>query len=156
MYSSCVRSAILHASETWPLTKPNLQRLQHNDRAMVRQMCNVKLQDIVTIRSSELLVRLGIEDQVLFLKERRIHWYGLWNAAMVQSRQPVTYRLMESVGLGGPRWHGSSWQRGIAESGSSWLLTLMIDIPGDLVWDLPCEFPGWGPTDVDVAPVSAR
>ena len=24
-------------------------------------------------------------------------------------------RLMESVGLGGPRWHGSSWQRGIAE-----------------------------------------
>ena len=30
-----------------------------------------------------------------------------------------------------------SWQRGVAESGSSWLSTLMIDIPGDLVWDLP-------------------
>ena len=28
VYSSCVRSAMLHASETWPLTKPNLQRLQ--------------------------------------------------------------------------------------------------------------------------------
>ena len=28
--------------------------------------------------------------------------------------------------------------RGIAESGRSWLSTLMIDIPGDLVWDLPC------------------
>ena len=53
----------------------------------------------------------------------------MWNAPMVQSRQPLTYRLMESVGLGGPRWHGSSWQRGIAESGSSRLLTL---------WDLPC------------------
>ena len=26
----------------------------------------------------------------------------------------------------------------IAESGSSQLSTLMIDIPGDLVWDLPC------------------
>ena len=38
---------------------------------------------------------------------------------VVQSRQPLTYRLMESVGLGGPRWHESSWQRGIAESGSS-------------------------------------
>ena len=36
-----------------------------------------------------------------------------WNAPMVQSRQPLTYRLMESMGLGGPRWHGSSWQRGI-------------------------------------------
>ena len=28
VYSSCVRSAMLHASETWQLTKPNLQRLQ--------------------------------------------------------------------------------------------------------------------------------
>ena len=27
-YSSCVRSAMLHASEIWPMTKPNLQRLQ--------------------------------------------------------------------------------------------------------------------------------
>ena len=60
------------------------------------------------------------------------------NAPTVQSRQPLTYRLMESVGLGGPRWLGSSWQRGIAESGSSQLSTLMIETPGDLVWDLPC------------------
>ena len=45
----------------------------------------------------------------------------MWNAPLVQSRQPLTYRLMDSVGLGGPRWHGNSWQRGIAESGSSGL-----------------------------------
>ena len=62
VYSSCVRSAMLHASETWPLTKPNLQRLQRKDRAMIRQICNVRPQDIVTTRSNELLVRLGIED----------------------------------------------------------------------------------------------
>ena len=62
----------------------------------------------------------------------------MWNAPMVQSKQPLTYRLMEIVGLVGPKWHGSSWQRGSAESGSSRLSTLMIDIPGDLVWDLPC------------------
>ena len=62
----------------------------------------------------------------------------MWNAPTVQSRQPLTYKLMESVGLGGPRWLGSSWQRGIAESGSSQLSTLMIETPGDLVWDLPC------------------
>ena len=61
----------------------------------------------------------------------------MWNTLMVQSRQPFTYRLRESVGLGGPRWHGSSWQRGIAESGSSWQ-ALMTEICGDLVWDLPC------------------
>ena len=59
------------------------------------------------------------------------------NAPMVQSRQPLTYGLMESVGLGGPRRNGSSRQRGIAESGSSRLSTLMIEICGELVWDLP-------------------
>ena len=76
VYSSCVRSAMLHASETWPLTKPNLQRLQRNDRAMIRQICNVRPQDIVTTRSNELLVGLGIEDLDLILKERRLRWYG--------------------------------------------------------------------------------
>ena len=34
VYISCVQSAMLHASETWRLTKPNLQCLQWNDRAM--------------------------------------------------------------------------------------------------------------------------
>ena len=76
VYSSYVRSAMLHASETWPLTKPNLQCLQRNDRAMIRQICNVRPQDNVTTRSSELLVRLGIEDLDLILKERRLRWYG--------------------------------------------------------------------------------
>ena len=76
VYSSCVRSAMLHASETWPLTKPNLQHLQRNDRAMIRQICNVRPQDIVTTRSNELLARLSIEDLDLILKERRLHWYG--------------------------------------------------------------------------------
>ena len=41
VYSSCVRSAMLHASETWPLTKTNLQLLQRNDRAMIRQICTI-------------------------------------------------------------------------------------------------------------------
>ena len=75
---ACVLSAMLHASETWQLTKPNLQCLQQNDRAMIRQsqIYNVKLQDIVTTRSSELLAQLGIEDLDLILKERRLRWNG--------------------------------------------------------------------------------
>ena len=47
-----------------------------NDRAMIRQICNVRPQDIVTNRSNELLVRLGIEDLDLILKERRLRWSG--------------------------------------------------------------------------------
>ena len=76
VYNWCVRSAMLHAIETWPVTNPCLQRLQRNDRAMIRQICNVKPQDTATIRSTELLARLGIEDLDLILKERRLRWYG--------------------------------------------------------------------------------
>ena len=76
VYNSCVWSTMFHASETWPLTKPNLQCLQLNDRPMIRQICNVKPQNIVTTRSIELLAWLGIEDLDLILKERRLHWYG--------------------------------------------------------------------------------
>ena len=43
---------------------------------MIRQLCNVKAQDIVTTRSSELLGQLGIEDRDLILEERRLCWYG--------------------------------------------------------------------------------
>ena len=76
VYSMCVRSAMLHASKTWPVTKPCLQRLQGNDRAMIRQICNVKPQDTATIRSTEPLVQLGNENLDLILNERRLRWYG--------------------------------------------------------------------------------
>ena len=76
VYSSCVWNTMLHASETWSMTKQNFHRLQRNDRAMIRKICNVKPQDIVTTRSNELLVWLGIEDLDLILMERRLCWYG--------------------------------------------------------------------------------
>ena len=52
------------------------QFIQRNDRATIRQICNVKPQDTATIRSTELLARLGIEDLELILRERRLRWYG--------------------------------------------------------------------------------
>ena len=53
LYSSCMRSAMLHDSETWPLTKTNLQRLQRNYRAMIRQICSIKPEDVATVGSRE-------------------------------------------------------------------------------------------------------
>ena len=50
--------------------------MQRNDRAMIRQICNAKPQVIATIRSTELLAQLGIEDLDLLLKERRLRLYG--------------------------------------------------------------------------------
>ena len=70
VYSSCMWSAMLHASETWPLTKTNLQRLQRNDRAMIRQICSIKPEDVASVRSSELLAKLQLEDLDLILREK--------------------------------------------------------------------------------------
>ena len=58
---------MLHASETWPLTKMNLQR---NDRAMIRKICSFKPEDVATIGSSELLSKLELEDLGHILREK--------------------------------------------------------------------------------------
>ena len=42
---------------------------------MIRQICNVEPQDTATIRSTELLARLSIEDLNPILKERGLRWY---------------------------------------------------------------------------------
>ena len=90
VYSSCVRSTMLHASETWPLTKTNLQRLQRNDMAMIRQICSIKSENVARVRSSKLLAKLQLEDLDLILRERR----------------HMICRLMASRGQGGPNKHG--------------------------------------------------
>ena len=76
VYSSCVGNVMLHASETWPLTSPDFQRLQCNDRAMIRQICNVKPENVATVRSNELLAQLEIDDLDVILREKRLHWFG--------------------------------------------------------------------------------
>ena len=73
VYSSCMWSAMLHASETWPLTKTNLKP---NDRAMIRQVCSIKPEDEATLWSSKLLAKLELEDLELILRERRLRWSG--------------------------------------------------------------------------------
>ena len=73
---SDLATAIIHASETWSLTKTNLQRLQRNDLSLIRQICSIKPEDVATVRSSELLAKLELEDLDLILRERRLRWFG--------------------------------------------------------------------------------
>ena len=47
LYSSCVRSSMLHRSDTWPARKENEVALQRAEMRMVRWMCNVKVKDRV-------------------------------------------------------------------------------------------------------------
>ena len=45
LYSSCVRSSMLHGSQTWPVRKENVVALQRAEMRMVRWMCGIKLKD---------------------------------------------------------------------------------------------------------------
>ena len=56
--SSCVRSSMLHGSETWPVSKENVA-IQRAEMRMVRWMCGVKLKD--RLPSKELRERLGVD-----------------------------------------------------------------------------------------------
>jgi len=40
LYSSCVRSSMLHVSETWPVRKENEVALQRAEMRILRWMCN--------------------------------------------------------------------------------------------------------------------
>ena len=59
VYQSCVRSAMLHGSETWCLRESEMAILRRTERAMVRSMCGVKLVD--RKNTEELLEVLGLK-----------------------------------------------------------------------------------------------
>ena len=74
VYSSCVRSVMLHAAETWAMKVDTLNRLRRNVRAMIRWICNVKAKDEVS--SDSLLTKLGIQDLDVVLRTSRMRWFG--------------------------------------------------------------------------------
>ena len=74
VYSSCVRSVMLHATETWAMKVDTLNRLRRNDRAMIRWICNVRAKDEVS--SDSLLTKLGIQDLDVVLGTSRMRWFG--------------------------------------------------------------------------------
>ena len=85
----------------------------------------------------------------------------VWTCGILQwcSQDSLTCRLMESLDLGGPRWHGSSWQRGCWE----WKLSA-INPHDRYTWRsgvrsamrAASQLSGRGPSDVNVAPVPAH
>ena len=120
-------------------------RWQGNDQT------DVQCQDIVTIRSNQLLSRLGIVDLELILKEKALL---VWTCE--RSNVAVkTYRLMES---GRPK----IWKQ-LTEGLQKWNLSA-IDPFDRHTWKSGVRFamraasqvPVRGPTGVDVAPVPTR
>ena len=120
VYSSCVRSAMLHASETWPLTKTNLQRLQRNDRAMIRQICSIKPEDVARVRSSELLAKLQLEDLDLILRERRLRWFGHVVRSSGAIRTAYDMQIDGKRGTGRPKQTGCKSKRPLVKTPPNW------------------------------------
>ena len=103
VYSSCLRRAMLHASETWPLTKTNLQR---NDMAIIRQICSIKPEYVAMVRSSEVLAKLELEDLDLILRERMLCWFGHLERSSGAVRTACDIQIDCRRGQGGPSQHG--------------------------------------------------
>jgi len=68
-YSICLRSSMLHGSETWPMRKENEVALQEEMR-MVGWMCGVELQDRVPSKFER--GGLGLDDIILVLQQNRL------------------------------------------------------------------------------------
>ena len=76
------------------------------DRAMIRQICSIKPEDVARVRSSELLSKLQLEDLDLTLRERRLRWFGHVERSSGAIRTAYDiYRLTASGGQGGPSKH---------------------------------------------------
>ena len=129
------------------------------DTKPIRQICNVKPQDTVTTRSSELLARLGIEDLDLILKERRLCWYGHVERSNGAVRTAFDMQVDGKCGPGRPK---ITWKQLTERDCREWKLSA-IDIHDRHIWrsgvrsamHAASQLPGRGSTDVDVVPVPA-
>ena len=150
---------MLHANETWPLTKTNLQRLQRNDRAMIRQICSIKPEDVARVRSSKLLAKLQLEDLDLILRERRLRWFGHVERSSGAIRTAYDIQIDGRRGAGRPK---QTWKKLTEKDCREWKLTT-VDPQERSTWRsgvrsamrAASQLPGKGPTDVDDAPALA-
>ena len=127
---------------------------------MIRQICNVRPQDIVTTSSNKLLARRGIEALDLILKERRLHWYGHVERSNGAVKTAFHIQVEGKRGSGRPEM---TWKQLTERACREWRLSAIN--PHDRhTWRSgvrsamrdASQLSGRGPTDVDVALVLAR
>ena len=69
VYATCVRSCLMHGSETWPTKVQHELKMNCTEMSMIRWMCGVKLNER---KKSELL---GLEPVSLMIKKSRLRWF---------------------------------------------------------------------------------
>ena len=118
IYTTYIRTVLLYASECWAPSISDLQRLQRSDRAMVRWMCNVRLEDRVS--SESLLRKLGIVDLGTMLRCNRLRWYGH------VSRSDGSIKKVTELVIEGHRLRGrpkKTWNDFITDDCKQWRMT---------------------------------
>ena len=123
LFSSNVRSSMLHGTETWPMTSTALHRLCRNDRAMIRWICGVKPSDDPSM--DELHAKLGICDLAILVRERRLKWFG----HVMRPGQSLGGRVLD----GRRRLGKSAWSK-IWKYVVYLRPALRIDCRGDHLW----------------------
>jgi len=74
IYKSCVQSVMIYGSETWPMKVEDARRLERTERAMMRRMCGVKLEQ--KVRSVVLYACLNVEEVLDVVRRGRLRWFG--------------------------------------------------------------------------------
>ena len=132
LFSSNVRSSMLHGTETWPLTSAPFHRLCCNDRAMIRWICGVKPSDDPSM--DELHAKLGICDLAILVRERRLRWFGHVMRSNGEINRVRSRPVPGRKGLDGRRRLGKSAWSKIWKYVVYLRPALRIDCRGDHLW----------------------
>ena len=70
----CVRSCLMHGSETWPMKVEHELKMNRTEMSMIRWICGVKLNE--RKKCEELGELLRLEPVSLMIKKSRLRWFG--------------------------------------------------------------------------------
>ena len=119
VYTACIRSAMLHGSETCEPNTPDIECLRHNDCATIRWICGTKDQDETPAAHYSRNLALRISRQSFAVG-------GLDGMIMYSVQRPVSnlspiYRFLAPEGEEGLQRHGLKVQR-LMSANVAWLL----------------------------------
>ena len=115
LYDSVVRSVLLHGSQSWAMTKKDINRLIRTERMMIRWMLNVRLEQHVS--SDTLLARLGIAPIDEVARRNRLRWFG----HITRSSDWINKVTAFDVGGRAPRGRPKkTWREVIADDRRTW------------------------------------
>ena len=127
---------------------------------MIRQICSIKLEDVATVRSIEVLAKLELEDLDLILRERRhpLVWAFEHSSGAVITACDI--QIDGRLGAGRPKL---TWKKLTEKDCREWKL-MTVNPQERSTWrsgmrsamHAASQLPGRGAIDVDDAPAPAR